>query len=134
MNLRLSTALSAIVIVVAGSGAAAINFAMLDKQGPEKTDEIGLGVIAPSANPSETLEPYDLLPDDQSSSSPSAQPTVEPSDDDSPSSMPSASSTSSFDCNDEEDDDDEDDDDEDDELDSEGESDDDFDDDNCGDD
>lgn len=128
MNLRLSTALSAIVIVVAGSGAAAINLAVLDKHGPAKTDEIGLGVIAPSANPSATLEPFDVTPSEEPSSSPSLNPNEEPDDDASPSTSASASSTANFDCKDAEDDNDEDDES------SDGESDDDFDDDNCGDD
>jgi hypothetical protein len=128
MNLRLSTALSAIVIVVAGSGAAAINFAVLDKHGPEKTDEIKLGVIAPAANPSATLEPFDVTPSDESSPSTSAEPTEEPDDDVTPSTSASASPTTNFDCKDEEDDNDEDDES------TDGESDDDFDDDNCGDD
>lgn len=129
MNLRLSSALSAIVIVVAGSGAAAINFAVLDNHGPEKTSEIGLGVIAPAADPTSTFDPSDnsAIPDPDSTSG--DNPIDSPSSSASPSATSAPTPSATFTCNDAEDDDDDDDDETDDE-----ESDDDFDDDNCGDD
>ena len=130
MNLRLSSALSAIVIVVAGSGAAAINFAVLDNHGPEKTNEIGLGVIAPAADPTSTLAPSDGSPSANPSSTSDDEPTDSPSGSISPSTGANPVPSSTFKCNDVEDDD-EDDEDEDSEDD---ESEDDFDDDNCGDD
>ena len=128
MNLRLSSALSAIVIVVAGSGAAAINFAVLENHGPEKTNEIGLGVIAPSADPTASLDSLNNQPNAEPSSTSDGDSVDSPSDDDSPSNVIAPTPSATFSCNDVEDDDDEDD------VSDDGESDDDFDDDNCGDD
>jgi hypothetical protein len=130
MNLRLSAALSAVVIVLAGSGAAAINSAVLDNRGPLQSETAGLGVIAPSARPDVALNAEPTVEPSQPTNSAEPQPTDEPSSN--PTVVPSGSPTpsSNFVCNDEEDDD------EDDELEDESDesADEDFDEDNCGDD
>ena len=130
MNLRLSAALSAVVIVLAGSGAAAINFAVLDSRPPLQSETVGLGAIAPSARPDVTQDSVQVIQPTQPTNSSEPQPTNEPITN--PSIAPTNSPTpvSTFDCKDDEDESEDIEGDDD----YESELDDDFDEDNCGDD